>query len=95
MILNNGAKPILAFKNMDPGPGMRDACGLVMAHRGVNRTQWVVWDIAKDDSDEGWDCQNGDYFDHRQEAEYMFGLRLMRYHLNDRSVRGAQGVMVE
>jgi hypothetical protein len=89
MKLANGATPIMAFKNMDPGPGTRDAIGLVLAFQGVNKRQYVVWNIMKDNDEEIWDCQSGDYFDNREEAEFAFGLRLVRYHLNERSARGA------
>lgn len=91
MILQNGATPLVAFKNMDPGPGMKDAIGLVMAfkERPGGRDQYIVWNISKDKDDEAWDCQHGDYFDNRHEAEFAFGLRLVRYHLNDRALMGA------
>lgn len=89
MLLANRAIPVMAFKNMDPGPGSRDAVGLVLATQGVNRVQYVVWNISKDDGEEAWECHNGDYFDSLDQAQYAFGLRLVRYHLNGASVRGA------
>lgn len=75
MILNNGALALKSYIDYDPGPGSRDAIGLVLAKKGK---QFIVWSIAKDRYEESWDCQTGDYFDDFELASHMFGLRLQR-----------------
>lgn len=85
MILSNGAAPLLSYINHDPGPGSRDKVGLVLA---AWHGQYVVWSIMKDDDEDAWQCESGDYFGLQEQAEYMFGVRLRRYYIGGRSRRG-------
>lgn len=94
--LNNGREVLAAFV-MPKEPGVTYANGIVLAQRGpMPGNEFIVWSINfntdyNDAMDKtGWECTSGDYFDTREEAEYMFGLRLRRLCLSD-TMRRAVG----